>query len=29
MDNVMKQENTFSYKYSAIENKEIQEIRNR
>ena len=29
MDNVMKQENTFSYKYSATENKEIQEIRNR
>ena len=25
----MKQENTFSYKYSATENKEIQEIRNR
>ena len=29
MDNVMKQENVFSYKYSAKENKEIQEIRKR
>lgn len=27
MDNVLSQENTFSYKYSAEENKEIQEIR--
>lgn len=28
-DNVISQENTFSYKYSAMENKEIQEIRKR
>jgi len=27
MDNVISQENSFSYKYSATENKEIQEIR--
>ena len=27
MDNVISQENSFSYKYSAAENKEIQEIR--
>lgn len=27
MDNVISQDNTFSYKYSAVENKEIQEIR--
>lgn len=27
MDNVMSQENTFSFKYSAKENEEIQEIR--
>ena len=26
MDNVISQDNTFSYKYSAVENKEIQEI---
>ncbi len=29
MDNVISQDNTFSYKYSAVENKEIQEIRKR
>ena len=29
MDNVMSQENSFIYKYSAAENQEIQEIRNR
>lgn len=29
MDNVRNQDNTFSYKYSAEENKEIQEIRKR
>ena len=29
MDNVMSQENSFTYKYSAAENQEIQEIRNR
>lgn len=29
MNNVISQENTFSYKYSAVENKEIQEIRKR
>ena len=29
MDNMMKQENTFSYNYSATENEEIQEIRKR
>ena len=29
MDNVMSRENTFSYKYSAKENEEIQEIRRR
>lgn len=27
MDNLISQDNTFSYKYSAVENKEIQEIR--
>lgn len=27
MDNIIPQENSFSYKYSAVENKEIQEIR--
>lgn len=27
MDNLMSKENTFSYRYSAIENKEIEEIR--
>lgn len=29
MDNVITQEKSFSYKYSAMENKEIQEICNR
>ena len=29
MDNIISQDNTFSYKYSAVENKEIQEIRKR
>lgn len=29
MDNIINQDNTFSYKYSAVENKEIQEIRKR
>ena len=29
MNNVMKQKKTFSYKYSATENEEIQEIRRR
>ena len=29
MENVVSQENTFSYKYSTVENKEIQEIRKR
>lgn len=29
MDNVISQENTFSYKYTAVENREIQEIRKR
>ncbi len=29
MDNVISQDTTFSYKYSAVENKEIQEIRKR
>ena len=29
MDNIIRQDNTFSYKYSAVENKEIQEIRKR
>ena len=29
MENIISQDNTFSYKYSAVENKEIQEIRKR
>ena len=29
MDNALSQDNIFSYKYSAVENKEIQEIRKR